>query len=237
MVVFLVAHLVISNEGWNPVAIYIILGAGLILVSFAIGGRVLAHIRHIVRAQKRFIADASHELRTPLAIMKTNTEVALLGSDDTNKDELASILKENLAEIDRMSKIIENLLGLSYYDNRYAEIPLMPIELAKIAGQITERARSLAVKKSIDLQLLNADPGMIRGNPIALEQMAINLIKNAVTYTEPGGKVSVSVNSRDDGYLEFKVKDSGIGIAKEDLKHVFNPFYKSGRGRVQLERE
>ena len=66
--------------------------------------------------------------------------------------------------------------------------------------------------------------------------MAINLIKNAVTYTLEGGLVSISVTARI-ATLEFKVKDTGIGIEKKDLPNVFNPFYKAGLGRIQLERE
>jgi two-component system phosphate regulon sensor histidine kinase PhoR len=62
------------------------------------------------------------------------------------------------------------------------------------------------------------------------------LIKNAVTYTPEGGQVSVSVTTKNT-VLEFKVKDTGIGIEKKDLSHVFSPFYKAGQARIQLERE
>lgn len=215
---------------------YSLIAVIVMILTFVIGGRTLGPIRQILRAQKRFIADASHELRTPLAIMKTNSEVALLGSE-LDPAEATATLRSNIEEIDRMSKIIENLLSLSFYDNRFAEIPFLPINLSELITHITEKARSLAVKKSISLHLLNTDPGMILGNPVAIEQMAINLIKNAVTYTEKGGQVSVSVSLRGEDQIEFKVKDTGIGIAEKDLPHVFSPFYKAGSARIQLERE
>ncbi len=214
---------------------YTLIGLLVVAVSYAISGRTLTPIHRIVRAQKRFIADASHELRTPLAIMKTNSEVALLGGDIDPK-EAAEALRGNLEEIDRMSKIIENLLALSYYDNQFAEIPFQEINLSKLVTGIAEKTQSLAKKKSINLRLLNMDPGLIMGNPVAIEQLVINLIKNAVTYTPDNGQVSVSVTTKI-LTLEFKVKDTGIGIERKDLAHVFSPFYKAGQARAQLERE
>ncbi len=220
----------------QSMGVYLLLLLIVIAVSFLFSGRSLSPIRRIMRAQKRFIADASHELRTPLAIMKTNSEIVLLDGDNIDPKEAKEAFKSNLEEIDRMSKIIENLLALSYYDNRFADIPIQEINLSKLITSITERSQSLAKKKSINLRLLNTDPGLIMGNIVAIEQLAINLIKNAINYTPDGGQVSVSVTTKSTS-IEFKVKDSGIGIEKKDLPNVFNPFYKAGQGRIQLERE
>ncbi|OGN16513.1 MAG: hypothetical protein A3C88_02930 [Candidatus Yanofskybacteria bacterium RIFCSPHIGHO2_02_FULL_50_12] len=246
MAVFLITPLVFSAAPRDGIlatyqeagTLYTIVALLLIAITFFIGGTTMTPIRRILRAQKRFIADASHELRTPLAIMKTNSEVALIDEAHLDPAEAAEALRSNLEEIDRMSKIIENLLSLSFYDNRVAEIPFMPINLSELIAHITEKAKSLAVRKSITLRLLNTDPGMIFGNPVAIEQMAINLIKNAVTYTERGGTVSVSVTLKENNaQLEFKVKDTGIGIQEKDLPHVFSAFYKAGHSRTQHEME
>lgn len=220
----------------NTISVYLLLILVAVSISFVFSGRSLYPLRQIMRAQKRFIADASHELRTPLAIMKTNSEIVLLDGDRIDPQEAQQTFKSNLEEIDRMSKIIENLLALSYYDNRFADIPFQEINLSRLVTAIVEKSQSLAKKKSINLRLLNTDPGLIRGNIVAIEQLAINLIKNAITYTPEGGQVSVSVTTKS-ASIEFKVKDSGIGIEKKDLPSVFNPFYKAGQGRIQLERE
>ncbi len=227
----------IDNEiGRIGLTVYVLLFLAIATISFLISSRTLSPIRRIMRAQKRFIADASHELRTPLAIMKTNSEIVLLDGDHIDPKEAKNTFKSNLEEIDRMSKIIENLLALSYYDNRFADIPFQEINLSKLVTDITNRSQSLATKKSINLRLLNTDPGLIVGNIVAIEQLAVNLIKNAINYTPEGGQVSVSVTTKNMS-IEFKVKDSGIGIEKKDLPNVFNPFYKAGQGRIQLERE
>lgn len=206
-----------------------------IVINYFIAGKTLSPIRQIVRTQKRFIADASHELRTPLAIMKTNSEVALLDGRQMSGSDAFEVLHSNLEEIDRMSKIIENLLSLSYYDSRVTEIPFMPVSLADVVRNITNKAQSLAIKKAVKLTLAQADEGMILGNITAIEQMTMNLIKNAVTYTPQGGEVRVSVENRNRSLLELKVEDSGIGISPEDLPHIFSPFYKAGDGRHQEE--
>jgi signal transduction histidine kinase len=243
LVVFLIANVdafrywINSQVGHeNTISVFLLLTLIVISVSFMFSDRSLSPLRRIMRAQKRFIADASHELRTPLAIMKTNSEIVLLDGDHINPSEAQDTFKSNLEEIDRMSKIIENLLALSYYDNRFADIPFQEINLSKLVTSIVEKSQSLAKKKSINLRLLNTDPGLIRGNVVAIEQLAINLIKNAINYTPDGGQVSVSVTTKSTT-IEFKVKDSGIGIEKKDLPSVFNPFYKAGQGRIQLERE
>jgi len=236
LIVFLVAHLTLLKSNLTPLNFYLLIVICIATASFLISAKTLSPIIQIMRAQKRFISDASHELRTPLAIMKTNSEVALLSGDQISPQEATSTLKSNLEEVDRMSKIIENLLALSYYDNKFKEIPFQQINLSKVVINIVKDTENLARKKNIHLRLLNTDPGIIMGNPVAIEQMAINLIKNAVTYTLEGGLVSISVTARI-ATLEFKVKDTGIGIEKKDLPNVFNPFYKAGLGRIQLERE
>ncbi len=214
--------------------LYFFISLGVIFISLFIGSITLSPIKRVMLAQKRFIADASHELRTPLAIMKTNSEVALMNEPDVT--EVTATLKSNLEENDRMSKIIENLLSLSYYDNKFAEIPFSPINLATIVQNIAEKARNLAKKKAVTLKVQNADSCYIMGNTTAIEQLAINLIKNSVTYTSAGGEVCIWVTNTDSG-AEFKVKDNGIGIAEQDLQHIFKPFYKAGKFRSQAERE
>ena len=215
--------------------LYLLIIVTVALISYFISEITLSPIRHILRAQKRFIADASHELRTPLAIMKTNAEVALLDGARLDPHEAVSILKSTVEEIDRMSGIIENLLALSYYDNRFTEIPLSPVNLATMVTNITKRAESLALTKGVNMRVVYTDPGAIKANPIAIEQLVINLLKNAVTYTPTEGQVNVSVTNRGD-IMELKIKDSGIGIPEKDLPFVFSPFYKAGQARTPHEK-
>ena len=203
----------------------------LIIATYIIGGQALSPIRNVLRAQKRFIADSSHELRTPLSIMKTNSEVALMGNPKENPEELAEALKSNLEELDRMSKIIEHLLALSFYENKFINIPSNRVDLAEVVKDIVEKTRSLALKKSVSLEISTTEPAPVLINPTALEQLVMNLVKNAIVYTPSGGKVKVSVARNGNNFVELWVKDTGIGIAPEDLPHIFNPFYKTASSK------
>ena len=204
----------------------------LILIATAIGyflsSSALSPIRQMFRAQRRFIADASHELRTPLSIMKTNSEVALMGGVDLKAEEAIETLISNMEEIDRMSKLIEQLLAMSFYDNKMIEIPSTPVNFSQIVNEIVDKTRSLARQKNVKLIMEKAEPLTIIGNPTALEQLVMNLVKNAIVYTPSGGKVSVSVEKN--GRLgRLNVEDTGIGISSEDLPNIFNPFYKTDK--------
>ncbi|KKT28627.1 MAG: ATPase/histidine kinase/DNA gyrase B/HSP90 domain protein [Candidatus Yanofskybacteria bacterium GW2011_GWA1_44_21] len=215
---------------YNYKLLFIIISAGTILMNYMFSAETLAPIRQIVRAQKRFIADSSHELRTPLSIIKINTDVALLEGKDLTTKEAVRTLESNLEEVDRMSKLIENLLKLSYYDAKPVEVPFSKIDLSKIVKDIVEKTNNIALTKNIRLSMSRAEPAPIWGNPTAIEQLAINLIRNAITYTPEGGRINVSVSNRNFGYCQLDVRDTGVGISEKDLPHIFNPFYKAEGG-------
>ncbi len=212
------------------------------LISFLLSDSTLASIKEILRAQKRFISDASHELRTPLAIMKTSSEIALLGGKHIEPEEAKETLSSNIEEIDRMSRIIESLLSLSYYESQGSEVKFEKINLSELVTSTIEEIKVLTKKKSQTLTIIKADPGYIMGSPIAIEQIVINLIKNSIAYTPANGNITVSITCKDSiihkfNVLELEVKDTGIGISEKDLLNVFHPFYKAERARDILEPE
>lgn len=202
------------------------------LMSYFLASVALIQVRTVLRAQKRFIADASHELRTPLSIIKADSEIALFDGETLSAQEAAHTLKSNLEEVDRMSKIIENLLSLSFYDTKVTEIPSQPLNLTEIAEKLVSKAQILASKKEVVLGIGDNDTAWVSGNGTALEQMAMNLIRNAILYTPSGGSVYVSVKKDRDIYATLIVRDTGIGISAKDLPHVFNPFYKAERPKT-----
>ncbi len=202
---------------------------GMAFVSYFAVQLILRPIRRFLESHRRFIADASHELRTPLAIMRTEIEVALLDPEDLSKQEAVNILRSNAEEIERMSRILTNLLNLASFHDASGEPPMIPTPMQEVIERVVERLKKSVTAKRIELRTDEVNPVTIRGNAVALEEIVSNLLKNAINYTPPGGTVSMSLRAMDDAHAELTVRDTGVGIPPEELPHIFEPFYRSER--------
>lgn len=176
-----------------------------------------------------FISSVSHELRTPLTAIRGWGETAKmsLGSDE----ELVSRgLDVVLSEADRLSGLVEDLLDFSRMQSgRMVVNVAVPIDVAELLGTVADMYTELAAKQSIELSYTPpAQTSTVIGDPDRLKQVFINVIDNAVKYTEKGGLVLVA-QIRDEGCVRIIVKDTGVGIPAEDLDHVKEKFFKSNK--------
>ncbi|GEM_PF-758761 len=199
--------------------------------SYLLAGRALRPIRDAMAMQERFIADASHELRTPLSVMKTSSELVLMDATAASREEAINSIKSNLEEVDRMSNIINRLLavaqiGVSGSRNSYEQV-----NLADVVRTRTEILQDVARGKNI-LFGTELDDVYIKGNRTALEEMVVNIIKNAIVYTGKGGRILVRVH-RMNGKAIFSVEDTGVGISDKDIRHIFDPFFKADVSRTE----
>ncbi|HEY0010705.1 MAG TPA: HAMP domain-containing sensor histidine kinase [Candidatus Paceibacterota bacterium] len=187
--------------------------------------------RDSLQFQKRFIGNMAHELRTPLAIIKTNTEVALM--DPKINADVRDVLETTSTELDRISETINNLLSFETMI-RPSKVSLIELDLGIVAEAVTERHRPLAESRGIALSVDSRDEHLILGNSTGIEQVLTNLVKNALNYTpqHSGGEVRVLVRSEGDK-VTVSVSDTGIGIAKEDLSYIFQPFYRADTSRAR----
>ncbi len=188
--------------------------------------------REILSSQKLFISNVAHELRTPLSTIKTSTEVALI--DTGLPQDARATFKEILGELERVSEILNNLLSLSTLV-RPEQMLFRSLDLVPIAEAVVARHKPLARERGIRLRL-RAKPGSLAwANRTAVEQIMDNLVKNALLYTpqNAGGSVIVTVEPQG-GQVLFEVMDSGVGIAPEDLAHIFEPFYRADLSRTRL---
>ncbi len=201
------------------------------LFSYVVTRFALRPTRRALASQKRFIGDIAHELRTPLAVIKTSTEVALFDPNVT--PDTRSLLESTLAEIDRVSEIIHNLLSMNTFARPQA-FTTEPVLLAPIIESVTERHQKLATSRGITLTVDAQSVSAVQGNAIALEQVITNVVKNALTYTPANqvGKVTVTLRS-EHGRDVLSVTDTGIGISGNDLEHLFEPFYRGDTSRAR----
>lgn len=199
---------------------------GLLISRFA-----LWPTRNSLQFQKRFIGNVAHEIRTPMAIIKTNTEVAMM-NPSLSKD-VRETFEETIIELDRMSETINNLLSFDKL-MRPGRMEMTAVDIASVAQTVLERHKELADSRGVTL-IADFDGSLyVLGNATALEQVLTNLVKNAVNYTPADKNGTVTINIRPDtDKILISVSDTGIGIGQKDLYHIFEPFYRGDTSRAR----
>ncbi len=201
-----------------------------VLFGYLVARFALKPAREALGAQKQFIGNIAHELRTPLSIIKANTEVRLLDADVSS--DARALHRSNLEELDRISNIINNLLSLNALIQP-ERIIFSEIDIVALAEQVVEKFKHLVNRKSLRLQVLADRQYYLRGNLSALEQILVNLVNNAIQHTERGS-ITIIISENIHGELEISVRDTGAGIKPEDLRYVFDPFYRGNRARTRI---
>jgi two-component system OmpR family sensor kinase len=188
---------------------------------------MLDRLEAALAAQRRFVADASHELRTPLTTLRLN--LATLRRARRHPPDEEDMLAAIDGELERLSRLVEGLLALARAD---AGQPLerAPVALEGLVCKVCDAVCASAAGRT--LTVARVEPVQVLGSADHLEQVLRNLLDNAVKYTRPGGQITVALRA-EDGQAELTVRDDGVGIAPEDLPHVFERFYRapSARGR------
>lgn len=178
---------------------------------------------------KDFIANASHELRTPL----TSIQI-LLDLLSERKITIEEIYKEFFPylrrEIERMSKLINNLLNLSRLEAGVVELNIQNLFLIDIVEKVLDSLNPLIKKKNLKLILDISSSLIIPADPKHLETILFNLLENAVKYTLDKGRIEISAIENSEKII-LSIKDTGIGIPEKDLPHIFDRFYRVDRAR------
>jgi two-component system, OmpR family, manganese sensing sensor histidine kinase len=200
------------------------------LAGWALGGLAMQPIQESYSHLQRFTADASHELRTPLAAILSNAQVGLLAP--TAAGERKHQRLENIAEISKsMTALISNLLFLARRSGRLATDALQPIDLGIVLQEWVCEPTIQAAAKPIRLNLEIPKQSVIAHvDQELLKQAVSNLITNACKYTPEGGQVEARLFTQYHQAI-IQVKDTGIGIPKSDLPHIFERFYRVDRER------
>ena len=189
--------------------------------------RMLARLDAAFEAQRRFTSRAAHELRTPLTILKGEAQVALRRRRKVSEYE--ALLRSSLEEIDKLVEIIDDLLLLARYEGGEADIPREAVALHEIVRSVAEQLRPIARRREIELSA-EAEECYVEGDERALERMVCKLMENAVFYTPRGGVVRARL-ARAGERITLAVEDTGVGIAREELAHIFDRFYRAPAAR------
>jgi two-component system phosphate regulon sensor histidine kinase PhoR len=191
----------------------------------------LTEMRNLQTTRRELIGNISHEFRTPLAGIKAMADTLRDGAVD-EKETAMDFLARIDDEVERLTQIVSELSELSRIETGTVELRLEPLNLNLLIEDIItqlfpqiERQQLRINKKLIsDLPSIEADKTRIR-------QTIINLIHNAIKFTEPGGEITITTR-KDENLVTVDISDTGIGISKNDLPHVFERFYKVDRART-----
>jgi len=191
---------------------------------------MISRLEEAVRSSKRFVADASHELRTPLTVLRSELESLMAGREISPR--IRETLGSLLEEVDRLAAVVEGLLALSRLDAGEARSEWVRFDLAELVATTADQMSLLAEDKDITVVCEAAGPVAVEGDRARMKQVIVNLLDNAIKYTPNGGSVRLSVG-QDGGEAILEVSDTGIGIPREALPHVFERFFRVERSRTR----
>ncbi|HEV8395148.1 MAG TPA: ATP-binding protein [Vicinamibacterales bacterium] len=191
---------------------------------------VLERLEHAVGEMRQFSAALAHELRTPLAALRGEIELALgrLGTADANRDHLAS----QIEEIDRLKRLIEQILTLARAEAGQIPLTFAPLDAGELAAALVDQLEPVAQARGIALTCeREGGAAVVRADGEWLRRLLINLLDNALKFTHEGGRVWVRVAPAGDR-VTIAVHDTGVGIAPADRPHVFERFFRADPSRT-----
>ncbi len=194
--------------------------------------RLLDRLARAFASLREFAGDASHQLQTPLTVMKGSIDVALSAPRDSNA--YREVLEQVAEEADRMSAILMDLRALSLADAPVHASSGPSVHLSEVVSEAADLIVALAEPSDLVVDVSIEPRIFVQGDAVRLQQIVFNLGENAVKYSRPGERITISL-ARDGGHAVLTVSDSGVGIQEEDLPHIFDRFYRSRRAGHRTE--
>ncbi len=186
------------------------------------------------QARRDFVANVSHELRTPLTTIKSYMEALDDGAleDPELSQKFIGVVRN---ETERMIRLVNDLLHLSKLDSKQASIVKEWTDVKQMLEEVADRFAFQFQQKSIRIEVLAEEQlGPVWVDPDQIDQVLDNLVFNAIKYTPDGGLIELRASKVNDMVVELSVKDSGIGIPKRDIEHIFDRFYRVDKARSRV---
>lgn len=206
--------------------------------------RNVEQLKELDRLKSQFMSIASHELKTPITAMSGFLQIAVRRmrrrlargrptEDEWKQEEGATIdqLEVVQRQTEKLARLIDELLDVSRIQSGRLEFRLVPVDLGMLAQEVAERMQLTTTRHRLRVAA-NGGELTIQGDRDHIEQVLNNLMSNAIKYSPDGGAVDVAVREETDG-VHLEVKDTGIGIAEEELGSIFGLFYRSPDRRAR----
>jgi heavy metal sensor kinase len=188
---------------------------------------MIARLESSFKRMAEFTADVSHELKTPICAMRGEAEVLL--SKGRKAEEYQEGLAHFIEQFDHLNHMINDLILLSKFDATQVELKMAPIRLDLLIKDLCNLFQVFADQNKIALEMATIEEVTVIGDKARLQQLFTNLIDNAIKYT-PKGSIRITVE-KDEETVLVKIKDTGIGIPKEEQEKIFKRFYRVDKSR------
>ena len=192
--------------------------------------RDLTDLRQTETVRRDFVANVSHELRTPLTALRALVETLQDGAAD-DPDSRNEFLHGIEVEVERMSQMIAELLDLARIESGMADLNLAQVDLNQVVAPSADRLRAQAARHDVTLEVATiSEPLPVQADADRTGRVVMSLVHNAIKFTPPSGLIQVSTERRN-GEAIVSVRDSGTGLALDELDRVFERFYKADPSR------
>jgi two-component system phosphate regulon sensor histidine kinase PhoR len=190
----------------------------------------LTEKRHLEEIRRDFISNVSHEFRTPISSIKLIAETLIDGAPEDTEVYKDFLLRINI-EADKLTHMTNELTELSKIENKETALNKNSLKIDGLVGQVVQRLRAQSDRKGLTLSL-DIEPALpdLVIDQYRIEQVLLNIIHNAIKFTDAGGSIMISVKKHDSNIL-FSVSDTGIGIPANEMSRVFERFYKVNKAR------
>lgn len=204
-----------------------------VVAGYFLAGRALIPVQRSWEAQQQFVSDASHELRTPLAVIQARADV-LFQKPEATIQERALDISVISKETRRLSKLVTNLLTLARSDSNQAEIVITKFPLEEVVQEVVEQYEDIADFQGKKIYATVKNKILFNGDKERIHQLLVILVDNSMKFTTEGGEIHLQVLEKANSVI-ILVKDTGIGIPREEISKIFNRFYQVEQSRSNRE--